>query len=272
MTRYPEAMENTMFEGASITGIDLSAILVRDAAAEVGFYRDVLGIAPTAIDDGGRGAEFTLADGTTFGVWNQGEGPESDGKVTFFAVGDAGAAVEAIRRRGGTVGELIESPVCRMAFGADPDENGFVIHQRTVRGNDDADNHASADHASIVGLDIASVFVSDPARSIAFYRDVLGLTPTEVDVEGRGAEFTLADGPTFGVWRPDFAEGRQPGSSGMFAVPDAYAAVARMRERGAMLSDPIETPVCFMAFGNDPEGHAFMIHQRKTAAGAARSA
>jgi predicted enzyme related to lactoylglutathione lyase len=271
MTRYPEAMENTMFEGASITGIDLSAILVRDAAAEVGFYRDVLGIAPTAIDDGGRGAEFTLADGTTFGVWNQGEGPESDGKVTFFAVGDVGAAVAAIRKRGGTVGDPIESPVCRMAFGADPDENGFVIHQRTVR-DDEAHDHVAADQTSIVGLDIASVFVSDPARSIAFYRDVLGLKPTEVDVQGRGAEFTLADGSTFGVWRPDFAEGRQPGSSGMFAVPDAYAAVARMRERGAMLSDPMESPVCFMAFGTDPEGHAYMIHQRKTTAGAERSA
>jgi predicted enzyme related to lactoylglutathione lyase len=265
-------MEQTKGDGASITGIDLSAILVRDPAAQVAFYRDVLGIAPTKVDDGGRGAEFTLADGATFGVWNQGDGPESDGKVTFFAVADAAAAVEAIRKRGGTVGELIESRVCRMAFGADPDDNGFVIHQRTVRDDDDAHGHAVADPASIVGLDIASVFVSDPARSIAFYRDVLGLTPTEVDFEGRGAEFTLADGSTFGVWRPDFAEGRHPGSSGMFAVADVYAAVARMRERGATLSDPMETPVCFMAFGSDPEGHAFMIHQRKTAAGVARSA
>jgi hypothetical protein len=41
-----------------------------------------------------------------------------------------------------------------------------------------------------------------------------------------------------------------------------------MRERGAMLSDPMETPVCFMAFGTDPEGHAYMIHQRKTAVNA----
>ena len=272
MVRYAGGMEHSIGDGASITGIDLSAILVRDPAAQVGFYRDVLGIAPTKVDDGGRGAEFTLADGATFGVWNQGDGPESDGKVTFFAVADAGAAVEAIRKRGGTVGELIESPVCRMAFGADPDENGFVIHQRTVRDDDDAHDHVAHDPTSIVGLDIAAVFVSDPARSIAFYRDVLGLTPTDVDKEGRGAEFTLADGSTFGVWRPDFAEGRQPGYSGMFGVPDAHAAVARMRERGATLSDPMETPVCFIAFGTDPEGHTYMIHQRKTTAVAERSA
>jgi predicted enzyme related to lactoylglutathione lyase len=265
-------MKNTTLEGASITGIDLSAILVRDAAAQMGFYRDVLGIEPTAVDDAGRGAEFTLADGTTFGVWNQGEGPESDAKVTFFAVSDVAATVAAIRARGGTVGDPMESPVCRMAFGADPDENGFVIHQRTVRDDGQAHDHAAQDPTSIVGLDIAAVFVSDPVRSIAFYRDVLGLTPTEIDTAGRGAEFTLADGSTFGVWRPDFAEGRQPGTSGMFAVPDAHAAVARMRERGATLSDPMETPVCFIAFGMDPEGHPYMIHQRKTAAVAERSA
>ncbi|MDB5043484.1 MAG: hypothetical protein JWN27_4210 [Candidatus Eremiobacteraeota bacterium] len=271
MVRYAGGMEHSIGDGASITGIDLSAILVRDPAAQVGFYRDVLGIAPTKVDDGGRGAEFTLADGATFGVWNQGDGPESDGKVTFFAVADAGAAVEAIRKRGGTVGELIESPVCRMAFGADPDDNGFVIHQRTVR-DDDARGHAAADPASIVGLDIASVFVSDPARSIAFYRDVLGLTPTEIDSQGRGAEFTLPDGATFGVWKPDLPHDKLPGSSGMFAVTNAYAAVARIRERGATISDPMETPVCFMAFGNDPEGHAYMIHQRKTTAAVARSA
>jgi predicted enzyme related to lactoylglutathione lyase len=272
MGAYAEDMQHIALDSASITGIDLSAILVRDAPAQVRFYRDVLGIEPTSVDDAGRGAEFTLADGATFGVWNQGEGPGSDGKVTFFAVGDVAAAVAAIRERGGTVGDPIESPVCRMAFGADPDENGFVIHQRTVRDDGQAHDHVGHDPTAIVGLDIAAVFVSDPARSITFYRDVLGLTPTDVDKEGRGAEFTLADGSTFGVWRPDFAEGRQPGYSGMFGVPDAHAAVARMRERGATLSDPMETPVCFIAFGTDPEGHAYMIHQRKTTAVAERSA
>jgi hypothetical protein len=36
-----------------------------------------------------------------------------------------------------------------------------------------------------------------------------------------------------------------------------------MRTRGAELSDPMETPVCFMSFGKDPEGNAYIIHQRK---------
>ncbi len=116
------------------------------------------------------------------------------------------------------------------------------------------------DGAQITGLDMAAYLVRDAERAIAFYRDVLGLTPTEVDKEGRGAEFTLADGSTFGVWKPEDGE---TGGTVMFAVGDAQAAVARFRARGVELSDPMETPVCFMSFGTDPDGNGFIIHQRK---------
>ena len=110
----------------------------------------------------------------------------------------------------------------------------------------------------ITGIDLAAYLVTDPQRAIAFYRDVLGLTPTEVDEEGRGAEFTLADGSTFGVWKPD--DGPQTGGTVMFAVGDAQATVAQLRERGGQFSDPTETPVCFMAFGADPDGNPIIIH------------
>lgn len=113
---------------------------------------------------------------------------------------------------------------------------------------------------AIKGIDIAAYLVRDPQRAIAFYRDVLGMTPTEIDDQGRGAEFTLADGSTFGVWKPE--EGGSGGAI-MFAVDDAKAAVERYRARGLQLSDVMESPVCFMAFGQDPEGNSIIIHQRK---------
>jgi predicted enzyme related to lactoylglutathione lyase len=113
---------------------------------------------------------------------------------------------------------------------------------------------------AIKGMDIAAYLVADPQRAIEFYRDVLGMTPTEIDDQGRGAEFTLADGSTFGVWKPD--EGATGGAI-MFAVDDAKAAVEHYRARGLQLSDVIESPVCHMAFGADPEGNAIIIHQRK---------
>ena len=114
----------------------------------------------------------------------------------------------------------------------------------------------------IKGIDIAAYLVRDPQAQIAFYRDVLGMTPTEIDDEGRGAEFTLADGSTFGVWKPENGE---TGSAIMFAVDDAKAAVEHYRARGLQLSDIMESPVCFMSFGADPEGNSIIIHQRKAA-------
>jgi len=116
---------------------------------------------------------------------------------------------------------------------------------------------------TITGVDLVGYFSSDPARSIAFYRDVLGMVPTEVDPEGRGAEFTLADGTTFGVWK----DTDTPSSGGivMLAVDEINEAIAQFRSRGLKVSDAThESPACYMSFGEDPDGNAFIIHQRKT--------
>ncbi len=120
---------------------------------------------------------------------------------------------------------------------------------------------AQSKTAVVTGMDLVAYLTSDPQRAIAFYRDVLGLRPTAVDDEGRGAEFELSDGSTFGVWQPD--DGAQSGATIMFAVENIADAVALFRARGATLSDPSETPVCFMSFGADPDGNPFIVHQRK---------
>lgn len=112
----------------------------------------------------------------------------------------------------------------------------------------------------VKGVDICGYKVDDPAKAIAFYRDVLGMVPTHVDGEGRGAEFTLADGATFGVWH---IPGAELGGGFLFAVDDIAAAVTHYRTKGLEISDVTETPVCFMAFTQDPEGNRLIIHQRK---------
>jgi predicted enzyme related to lactoylglutathione lyase len=88
------------------------------------------------------------------------------------------------------------------------------------------------------------------------------MTPTEIDDKGRGAEFTLGDGSTFGVWRPD--DGPTSGAAVMFAVDDIHDALRGLRERGAQFTDAEETPVCYMASGQDPDGNVVIIHQRKS--------
>ena len=113
----------------------------------------------------------------------------------------------------------------------------------------------------ITGVDLFGFTVRDKAKTVAFYRDVLGLKPTGEDEQG--AEFTFPDGTTFGISQPPDGE-LPPGGGIMFAVPDAKKAVEHYRSRGVELSDVMEGPVCFMSFGSDPEGNRFMIHQRKS--------
>lgn len=114
----------------------------------------------------------------------------------------------------------------------------------------------------VKGVDLFGCMVRDPQRSIAFYREVLGIEPTSMDREGRGAEFTLADGSTFGVWQAEESQ-PVPGAATMFAVDNIHDAVALFRKRGLALSDPMEGGVCFMSFGTDPDGNGVIIHQRK---------
>ena len=113
----------------------------------------------------------------------------------------------------------------------------------------------------VKGIDLIGYFTADPDRAMAFYREKLGLIPTDVDKEGRGAEFTLADGTTFGVWQD--ADAPVPGAAVMFAVEDVTSAVETLRNRGVHMDGPFESPVCHMAVGKDPDGNPFIVHQRK---------
>lgn len=115
----------------------------------------------------------------------------------------------------------------------------------------------------IVGTDIYGPPTRDAKRLIHYYRDVLGMVPTGIDESETGAEFELADGSTFGVWQPPQPPGEAPGYAALFAVGDINSAVALFRSRGAEFSDVMETPVCFLSFGKDPDGNMVGIHQRK---------
>ena len=251
------SVQSTSTAATAITGTDLVGCTVADFQKSLAFYRDTLGMEPSVVAE--SGAEFHLPDGTTFGLWQP---PESEGmKPSFsvmFSVADAAGATQAIRERGGTISDLFESPVCYMAMGTDSEGNGVIVHQKKTR-----DEHKPSGQArtltTIHGIDLAGFFATDPERAIAFYRDTLGLTPTEI-TPGRGSEFALEDGSTFGVWS---MPNTPPGGFVMFAVDDARAKAAELRSRGMQLTDVLETPNCFMAWGPDPEGNSVIIHQRK---------
>lgn len=117
---------------------------------------------------------------------------------------------------------------------------------------------------AITGLDLSGYMVKNAERAIAFYRDVLGLNPTRVYPENRGAEYELPDGTTFGLWggAGDIMP-FQPSNGILFAVDDIDAAVASVEERGISVLMRRETPVCFMAMFADTEGNNITLHKRK---------
>lgn len=118
---------------------------------------------------------------------------------------------------------------------------------------------------TIRGIDLSGYMCQDAARAIGFYRDVFGLEPATVYPEGRGAEFELPDGSTFGLWG---GGGKvmpfQPSNGILFAVDDLQAAVAALQARGIGVDYQTETPNCTMAMIHDTEGNILTLHQRKT--------
>ena len=124
---------------------------------------------------------------------------------------------------------------------------------------------AVAQTSPIKGIDITTYLAQDAERAKSFYRDVLGLEVT-AEYGAQGAEFTLGDGTTFGIWKMSDGSFR-PGGGVMFAVDDLRSAVELYKSRGVAFDDDgaiEDNPVCFMAFGTDTEGNSFILHQRKT--------
>lgn len=255
IARYTRSM-------SMITGLDLVGCTVADVPRSVAFYRDTLGLVPTMVHE--EGAEFIFPDGTTLGIWNPGGDDVKPSYGVMFAVPDIHTMQAALRERGLNLADPYESPVCFMLFGADPDGNAFILHQRKTKDETPAP-HYDRTPTSVNGIDIATYYTRDPERSIAFYRDVLGMTPTWTDTEGgNGAEFTLADGSTFGVWKTQgISETGAPGGGFMLAVDDPHAKVAELRSKGVEIGDPFETHSCFMALTKDPDGIDVIIHKRK---------
>ncbi len=117
---------------------------------------------------------------------------------------------------------------------------------------------------AITGLDLSGYMVKDAARAIAFYRDILGLEPTRIYPEGRGAEYEFPDGTAFGLWGGgEKVMPFQPSNGILFAVDDLDAAVAALKERAIPIVMEIDLPHCRMAAINDSEGNSVFLHKRK---------
>jgi len=117
------------------------------------------------------------------------------------------------------------------------------------------------------GTDFVVYQVSDVDKSIAFYRDTLGMVLEEHFEEFGWAEFTATPTTLALVDPAKFEAGAKPrpgGASIALAVDDVKAAVDELEGKGIKVyMEAMETPVCWYALVADPDGNPVGLHARK---------
>ena len=108
--------------------------------------------------------------------------------------------------------------------------------------------------------------VTDMARARKFYEGVLGLKATMAHGEAGGMQWTeydIANGTlSLGAGAPDWKPTASGCSVGL--EMEAFdAAIAHLKAQGVKFKmEPVQTPVCRMAFIYDTEGNLLCIHKR----------
>jgi predicted enzyme related to lactoylglutathione lyase len=120
---------------------------------------------------------------------------------------------------------------------------------------------ATATNVGITGIDATYYTTKDLGKATEFYTQLFGFEPT-MHVPDTVSEWTLQNDTTFGLYQPHDSSNWHPSGGVLFHVDDLKAAVDAGKTLGAAFDDrQEETPMCSMAFGRDPEGNNFILHQ-----------
>ena len=124
----------------------------------------------------------------------------------------------------------------------------------------------SSETVSVVtGVDFVSVPTQDLERAVDFYGNKLGLRRSVYMPERNYAEFETGT-VTFSIVNPEkMGIGSFRPNANHFAlhVEDVAAAREALESRGVtFMGDIFDTGVCHMAFFNDADGNALMLHHR----------
>jgi predicted enzyme related to lactoylglutathione lyase len=129
-----------------------------------------------------------------------------------------------------------------------------------------ASAHVESEESVIKEMSFVAYSVRDVPRAIEFYRDVIGLAPSEMFGE-HWAEFDVGN-TTFGIGNGE-SMGIIPGSSfsATFEVDDLVSMRERLVAKSIPVTDVMDAPMCTSFFVTDPEGNRFGLHQRKAKRG-----
>jgi len=116
----------------------------------------------------------------------------------------------------------------------------------------------------ITGVDFVALPTHDVEQAAAFYGDTLGLRRSVFMPDRHFAEFetgnlTLSVIDAEGMGLEHHVQHHEVA----LHVDDVQAARALLEERGVQFrGETLDTGVCHMAFFNDPDGNALMLHRR----------
>jgi catechol 2,3-dioxygenase-like lactoylglutathione lyase family enzyme len=125
---------------------------------------------------------------------------------------------------------------------------------------------AASAPAVVTGVDFVSVPTRDIERAVEFYGTTLGLQRSMYRPERNFAEFETGT-VTLSVVNPErmgIGEFRANANHVALQVEDVAASKAELESRGVrfLREDVFDTGVCHMAFFEDPDGNALMLHHR----------
>jgi len=116
----------------------------------------------------------------------------------------------------------------------------------------------------VTNLAFVGTPVTDMKRAREFYEGVLGLRVSEVMGGGKWVEYdlgnnTLAVASVGDQWRPS-----DQGTGAALEVDDFDGAIKYLKDRQVTFSaEPFESPCCWMAIVQDPDGNNLVIHKLK---------
>jgi catechol 2,3-dioxygenase-like lactoylglutathione lyase family enzyme len=232
--------------------VDFVAMPVGDLARADAFYGETLGLARNANSSGERWIEYETGNLTlalsTFG-----------GGVAL-GVEDVEAAREQLDSAGLEFsGDTFDSGVCHGAPFADPFGNRLLLHHRYAPLEPFAGRPNDVQRTDFIGVN-----VSDRREASEFYGGVLGLDRNPLSSDEwpefeTGNVVLLTSTP-----EQKGEEGFSPYFSIALRVPDVGASMERLQADGVSFEFPevYDSSVCHMAFLEDPDGNALILHHR----------
>ena len=233
-----------------------------DQAAAKAFYSGVFG---WSFDDQpmDAGAVYSIAkigDGQVAAIAPQSPELKAAGAPpmwnTYLAVDSVDDATAKVAAAGGTVAmepfDVMDAG--RMSFVMDPSGAPVALWQ--------ANQHIGATLVNEPGTVVWNELITDNPAALPFYEQVLGLTTTTTEMGEDKYTMFQVGGKEVGGTMPPQTAGMPNHWHVYFAVADADAAAAKIRELGgSVMAGPFDTPIGKMAVVTDPQGAAFSIFQ-----------